>query len=320
MTLLQIQDLHVTFSQNKQAVRGVDLAIKQGQTLAIVGETGSGKSAIAKSITRLFPKNVAQIQGKILFQGKDLLSATDRELQAIRGKEIGMIFQDPLTSLNPTMKIGNQILEIVQRSQPGLSTSKAVSVVHELLKQVGIPDPEHRASDFPHTLSGGMRQRVMIAQALASAPKLLIADEPTTALDVTIQAQIFFLLKELQKKYDMSILLITHDLSLVAGFCDWVYVLYAGMVVESASVDDLFYNPKHPYTQGLLRSIPKIHLYPEEPLLPIAGSAPSGSFFPTGCAFHPRCPKKHQRCEETTPPLFFLQQNQCTRCWLEESP
>lgn len=304
MTLLEIEDLHVTFSQF-HAVRGVSFSLQAGETIGIVGESGCGKSVTAKSIVKLLPAHSAHIQGKILFDSTDLASLSEKEMQNVRGKKIGMIFQDPMTSLNPTATIGAQITENIR---PRASARRKVL---ELLSLVGIPEPEKWIDEYPHTLSGGMRQRVMIAIALAPEPKLIIADEITTALDVTIQAQILIQLKAIQAQKQTSLLLITHDLSIVAGFCDRVLVMYAGKIVESAPVEELFAHPKHPYTQRLLQAIPRLDLAKNKPLLSIEGSPPLLSKPIAGCAFAARCPHAMKICKRETPPLF----NQRSACW-----
>ncbi len=261
--LLTVKNLKVDFLQKgkapHRAVLGVDFSIQEGEIIALVGETGSGKSAIAKALLNLFPKHIAALEGEILFEGNNLCTLPEKELNSIRGKKISMIFQDPMTSLNPTMTIGNQIIESYLQTYPSSSKKKALSLAIKLLNDIGVPDATSRIKEYPHTLSGGMRQRVMLAMALITNPKLLIADEPTTALDVTVQASVLSLLKATQKKTNMSILLITHDLSAVAGFCDRVLVMQEGQIVESASIEDLFYRPKHIYTKHLLEIHPKIN-------------------------------------------------------------
>lgn len=299
----------------RHAVLGVNFTLNEGETLGIVGETGCGKSAVAKAIVKLFPKHTTNLKGEVLFKGRNLLLASEKELQSIRGQEIGMIFQDPMTSLNPTMKIGVQILEGYLRSHPTLSTKEAIPEVVKLLEWVGVQGASDRIHDYPHTLSGGMRQRVMIAIALASKPKILIADEPTTALDVTVQAQILSLLKSTQKELGMSTILITHDLSVVAGSCDRVLVMYGGRVVESALVEDLFYRPQHPYTKRLLQAAPKLHCLRDELLIPIEGLPPDGSFISKGCAFYPRCKEALDICKEKQPSLIQISSKHHAECW-----
>lgn len=304
--LLQVDDLHVTFSTRTtpvHAVRGVSFELFKGETLGIVGESGCGKSATAKAIMQLIPKERTSFSGKILYQNQNLLQCSAKEMEKIRGKEIGMIFQDPLTSLNPTMKIGQQILEGYLRHFPLIPYPEAKRHILALLEQVGLPDPEKALENYPHTLSGGMRQRVMIALALACQPKLIIADEPTTALDVTIQAQILNLMQEMQEKTQSSLILITHDLSIIAKCCDRVLVMYAGRIVESASVYDLFAHPQHPYTQRLLQAIPKLNHPKIEPLIPIEGSPPDLTHPLPHCGFYKRCPKAKPLCAAEIPPL-----------------
>ncbi len=318
-TLLEVRNLHVDFIHLKKplhAVSGVDFSVKEGETLGIVGESGCGKSATAKAIVGLLPPRMVHLQGEVLYGGNNLLTFSEKQMQGVRGKEIGMIFQDPMTSLNPTLKIGTQIMEGYRKHHPQVSRQAALNYAIEMLELVGIPQPDSRIEEYPHTLSGGMRQRVMIAVALACKPKLLIADEPTTALDVTIQAQILSLMQEIQKKMKTSIILITHDLSVIAGFCDRVLVMYAGKIVESAPVEDLFYKPKHPYTQRLLQAIPKINLSKEEPLIPIEGNPPNLMQIRPGCAFSPRCPYAAPSCQKDPIPLLAVQPEHYSRCKL----
>ena len=266
-TLLEVKDLQVSFDTHAgevQAVRGVTFDLKKGETLAIVGESGSGKSVTSKALMGLIPNPPGRIKnGEIVFEGRDLTKLTEKEMQQVRGKDIAMIFQDPMTSLNPTMTIGNQIMEGLIKHQ-GMSKADARKVALELIDLVGIPNPEARLKQYPHQFSGGMRQRVVIAMALACNPKLLIADEPTTALDVTIQAQILELMKDIQQKTEAAIIFITHDLGVVANVADRVAVMYAGKVVEIGTVDEIFYNPKHPYTWGLIASMPSLDGSEEE--------------------------------------------------------
>jgi oligopeptide/dipeptide ABC transporter ATP-binding protein len=291
--LLELRNLSIAFNTEAGAivpVQNVSYSIYPGQTLAVVGESGCGKSVTALSILRLIPSPPGKVLGgQVLFHGRDLLQLSEREMQHVRGKDIAMIFQEPMTSLNPVFTVGEQIAEAVQLHQH-VSTARAYEIAEEAMHDVGIADPDKRLHEYPHRLSGGMRQRVMIAMALSCQPQLLIADEPTTALDVTIQAQILELLRSLQQKRGMAVLLITHDLGVVAENADAVAVMYASKVVEYASVYDLFDSPKHPYTQGLFRSIPRLgHI--SERLQTIEGSVPSPRRFPTGCKFHTRCPK-----------------------------
>lgn len=275
--LLEVKDLAISFKTyggEVQAIRGVNFHLDKGETLAIVGESGSGKSVTSQAIMKLIPMPPGYFKrGEILFEGKDLVPLSEKEMQNVRGKEIGMIFQDPMTSLNPTMKVGKQITEVLFKHEK-ISKEAAKKRAVELLELVGIPMPEKRVNQFPHEFSGGMRQRVVIAMALAANPKLLIADEPTTALDVTIQAQILELMKDLQKKIDTSIIFITHDLGVVANVADRVAVMYAGQIVETGTVDEIFYDPRHPYTWGLLASMPTLESSGEEELTAIPGTPP----------------------------------------------
>ncbi|MCP3026680.1 ABC transporter ATP-binding protein [Halobacillus sp. A5] len=316
--LLEVKNMHVSFDTyggEVQAVRGVNFSLNKGETLAIVGESGSGKSVTTKALMKLIPMPPGRIkEGEILFEGRDLAKLSEKEMQKIRGKEISMIFQDPMTSLNPTMKVGNQIAEGLIKHQK-LSKSAAKSRVIELLELVGIPDPENRMKQYPHQFSGGMRQRVVVAIALACNPKLLIADEPTTALDVTIQAQILELMKDIQKKTDSGTIFITHDLGVVANVADRVAVMYAGRIVEIGTVDDIFYNPKHPYTWGLLGSMPSLDAEVSE-LYAIPGSPPDLLNPPKGDAFAPRNEYAMQIDREQEPPLFKVSETHYAATWL----
>lgn len=316
--ILEVNDLHVSFNTyggEVQAVRGVSFDLFEGETLAIVGESGSGKSVTAQSIMKLIAEPPGEYKkGSILLDGVDLLQKSENEMQHIRGQEIGMVFQDPMTSLNPTMKIGRQITEGLIKHQ-NMSRQEAHERGIELLKLVGIPNPERRINQYPHEFSGGMRQRVMIAIALSCNPKILIADEPTTALDVTIQAQILDLLKDIQRKTNTAIILITHDLGVVANTADRVAVMYGGKIVETGTVDEIFYNPKHPYTWGLLSSMPKLHDIKEE-LQSIPGSPPDLKDPPKGCPFVTRCPYAMKVCDEHMPAYAEVNENQRTACWL----
>src|SRR5690625_1093654 len=316
--ILEVNDLHVSFNTyggEVQAVRGVSFDLFEGETLAIVGESGSGKSVTAQSIMKLIAEPPGEYKkGSILLDGVDLLQKSENEMQHIRGQEIGMVFQDPMTSLNPTMKIGRQITEGLIKHQ-NMSRQEAHERGIELLKLVGIPNPERRINQYPHEFSGGMRQRVMIAIALSCNPKILIADEPTTALDVTIQAQILELLKDIQKKTNTAIILITHDLGVVANTADRVAVMYGGKIVETGTVDEIFYNPKHPYTWGLLSSMPKLHDIKKE-LQSIPGSPPDLKDPPKGCPFVTRCPYAMKVCDEHMPAYTSSSNEQKTACWL----
>jgi oligopeptide transport system ATP-binding protein len=316
--LLEVKDLHVTFSTHEQklhAVRGVSFDLFEGETLGIVGESACGKSTMAKALLRLTPSHCSTLKGEVWYGGADLLKASEKQMQKVRGKEMGMIFQDPMTSLNPTLKIGAQIVEGYLRHYPHLTRQAAFDYAIQMLGLVGIPEPEVRAQEYPHTLSGGMRQRAMIALALASNPKLLIADEPTTALDVTIQAQILDLMKTIQKQMRMSIILITHDLSVVAGLCDRVLVMYAGQIIESAPVQELFSSPQHPYTKRLFQSIPRLDMLKDQPLVPIEGSPPNLIHPAKGCGFCPRCPAAMNICRLESPPSFQVKEGHHSSCF-----
>jgi oligopeptide transport system ATP-binding protein len=316
--ILEIKDLNIsfhTFAGEVQAIRGVSFDLNKGETLAIVGESGSGKSVTTKSIMRLLPSGNSEIkEGRIIFDGKDLVKLSERQMQKIRGKDISMIFQDPMTSLNPTMKIGKQIMEPIIKHQK-LSKSEAKERALDLLKLVGIPMPEARFQQYPHQFSGGMRQRVVIAIALACNPKVLIADEPTTALDVTIQAQILELMKALQKKIDTSIIFITHDLGVVANVADRVAVMYGGKIVEIGTVDEIFYNPQHPYTWGLISSMPDLDSRGKE-LYAIPGTPPNLLHPPKGDAFAPRNEYAMKIDLEEQPPMFKVSDTHYAATWL----
>jgi oligopeptide/dipeptide ABC transporter ATP-binding protein len=294
--LLEIKDLNVAFDTERgqiRPVRDVSLSIFPGQTVAVVGESGCGKSVTAMSILRLIPQPPGKVLGgQIMLEGRDLLKLPEHDMRRVRGKDIAMIFQEPMTSLNPVYTIGNQIAEAVVLHQH-VSMREAMQIAEQSLRDVGIADPGRRLNEYPHQMSGGMRQRVMIAMALSCKPKLLIADEPTTALDVTIQAQILELLRKLQREQGMAIMLITHDLGVVAENADVVAVMYASRVVEFAKVEDLFDNPKHPYTQGLFRAVPKLGAHSER-LETIPGTVPNPAKFPQGCKFHTRCPRTRE--------------------------
>ncbi len=314
--LLRVQGLKTHFDTEDgvvQAVDGVDLTLRRGETLGIVGESGSGKSVTSLSILRLIDPPGRIVAGQIMFDGIDLLTLSDEEMRLVRGNRISMIFQQPTTSLNPVFRVGDQIVEALQIHQ-GLSGTEANRRCVELLTMVGLPDPRRRARQYPHELSGGQCQRVMIAMALACNPELLIADEPTTALDVTIQAQILDLMRDLRTKIDTAIILITHDMGVVAEMADTVAVMYAGQIVEYADVRSLFANPKHPYTQGLLASVPVLGQVRDE-LAVIPGTVPSLIHPPRGCRFANRCSHRFERCDEPIELLAMEDQRQ-TRCWL----
>jgi peptide/nickel transport system ATP-binding protein len=304
--LLEVRDLRTHFFTRDgvaKAVDGVSFSVEAGEMLALVGESGCGKSVTAFSILRLIADPPGRIVGgEIVFEGRDLLKLSDAEMRAIRGDRIGMIFQDPMTSLNPVFTIGEQIAEAVSMHRP-VSRKAALARAVELLELVKIPDPHRRVQDYPHRLSGGMRQRAVIAMALACEPALLIADEPTTALDVTIQAQVLELISELKDRLGMGVIIITHDLGIVAQHAKRVAVMYAGRIVEEADVGALFQRPLHPYTQGLLASIPRPHVKSTDRLTEIPGMVPSLNDMPAGCSFAPRCPRAIERCNASAPTL-----------------
>jgi oligopeptide/dipeptide ABC transporter ATP-binding protein len=303
--LLEVKDLRTSFFTDAgevRAVDGVSFAVAPGKLMGLVGESGSGKTASVLSIMRLLPERARVTGGAVLFEGRDLLSLSEPEMRAVRGAKIAMIFQEPMTSLNPVFTIGSQIGEAVRLHQH-TSRRETLERTVEALRLVGIADPERRVNDYPHQLSGGMRQRVMIAMALACKPKLLIADEPTTALDVTIQAQILDLIRELQVRLGLAVILVTHDLGIVAQYADDVTILYAARVMEQAASDELFRNPLNPYTRGLLESIPGIDGHHHRRLRAIAGTIPSALRPPSGCRFHPRCPMVIDECSRIDPPL-----------------
>ena len=305
-SVLQVKELEVsfrTYAGEVQAVRGVTFDLRRGETLAIVGESGSGKSVTAKSIMRLLPEaNSIVKSGEITFEGRDLLKLSEKRMQETRGSKIAMVFQDPMTSLNPVFTVGNQIREAIRIHQ-NVSKSEAQEMTVQVLRDVGIANPEQRAKDYPHQFSGGMRQRAMIAMALSCNPKVLIADEPTTALDVTIQAQILELMVGLQERYGTAIIMISHDLGVVAQLADKVMVMYAGRAVEQGTTDEVFYDPLMPYSWSLLRSLPRLDTAGEVRLLPIQGTPPSLIFLPKGCNFNPRCPFVKEECREVDPDL-----------------
>ena len=319
--VLEVKNLQTHFPTRAGLVKAVDrvsFSLDRGELLGLVGESGCGKSITALSIMRLIAPPGKIVAGEILFDGKDLLKLSDQQMREIRGDDIAMIFQDPMTSLNPVFTIGDQIAEAL-RLHRKLSRKQAREAAIEAMREVAIPDPARRLSDYPHQLSGGMRQRVMIAMALACNPKLLIADEPTTALDVTIQAQILELLNELRTNRELAVLLITHDLGVVAEVADRVAVMYTGRIVEESDVNELFLRPKHPYTEGLLQSVPKLtaeHVAKIERLQTIEGIVPSPTELPPGCHFAPRCPHRMPRCTEEAIPLYQLERGVQVRCVL----
>lgn len=315
-TILSIENLRIhfeTFAGEVQAIRGVNLKLEKGETLALVGESGSGKSVTAKSVMKLLSNNAVVKEGTIIFKGENILEKSERDMQSIRGKKIAMIFQDPMTSLDPTMKIGKQITEVIIKHEKA-SKEEADKRAEELLELVGIPNAKERMKQYPHQFSGGQRQRIVIAIALACNPDVLIADEPTTALDVTIQAQILELLKELQQQFQMAIIFITHDLGVVANVADRVAVMYAGKVVEVGTADEVFYNPQHPYTWGLLRSMPTLHT--GDTLYAIPGSPPDLLDPPVGDAFALRSDVALEIDRVKEPPMFEVSPTHFAATWL----
>jgi len=318
-TLLSVNNLKTYFFTRDgltKAINGIDFTIKRGETLALVGESGCGKSMTALSLLRLIPEPGKIVEGEIRFDGLDLLRIPEEEMRRVRGNRISMIFQEPMTSLNPVFRIGEQIMESLQLHQ-GKSKQQATEIATELLHKVGIPAAAQRLKDFPHQLSGGMRQRVMIAMALACDPQLLIADEPTTALDVTIQAQIMDLLAAIKAEHNMAMLLITHDLGVVAENADRVAIMYAGVIVETAPVKELYSSPQHPYTRGLLACIPRIG-EKKQRLVPIEGTVPRAGATNGGCSFLERCAESFAPCRGQLPPLKEVQSGHWVRCWQEQ--
>lgn len=315
--LLKIENLKVdfsTFNGNVSAVDGVSLEVNQGEVLGIVGESGCGKSVTAEAILQLLDRESTSFRGSILLNGRNLLDCNEKEIEQIRGNEISMIFQDPMSSLNPVIKIGKQIAEAIRIHQ-NVSKKEARIRAVELLELTGIPSPEQRAKEYPHEISGGMRQRVMIAMALSCQPKLLIADEPTTALDVTIQAQILDLMLKFQKELNMGIILITHDFGVVANICTKIAVMYLGQVIEETDVNNLFSNPLHPYTIGLIESVPKLDGDRKKELPTIQGVVPSLTQIPKGCRFAERCKFASEKCSQSMPFLEEVEENHRVRCW-----
>ena len=322
-TLFQVKDLHTYFYSDDgvvKAVNGVGFSIDRGKTLGLVGESGCGKTVTGLSILRLIPDPPGRIvRGQILFEGQDLLKLNEREMCNIRGNHISMIFQEPMTSLNPIFTVGYQVSEAI-RLHHKISRHETMDLTVQMLQKVGIPDPERRAREYPHQLSGGMRQRVMIAMSLACNPSMIIADEPTTALDVTIQAQVLDLINRLKQDTGASILLITHDLGVIAEMADSVAVMYTGKIVEYAGSDEFFERPKHPYTLGLMNSIPRIDMaVPENKMLKaIPGVVPNMLELPKGCAFQERCSEQFNLCRKKDPPLFEAMPGHLVKCWLYE--
>lgn len=317
--LLEVKDLKTSFFTHLgevKAIRGISFHVNKSEAIGIVGESGSGKSVSSLSIMRLLQYPGKIVGGEVLFKGQDLVKKSNKEMMSIRGNEIAMIFQDPMTALNPVYTIGNQISEVILKHQK-LSKKAAYSKSIEMLKLVGIPDPEKRIKSYPHEFSGGMRQRAMIAMALSCEPDLLIADEPTTALDVTIQAQILSLMKNLNSRLNTSTMLITHDLGVVSDVCSRIIVMYGGLIMEQGTKRDIFYSPRHPYTMGLLKSIPKIDAEDKIRLVPIQGTPPDLLNPPSGCPFYARCEYAMRICAKEQPPYFADEDdNHLTMCWL----
>ena len=320
---LDVKDLRVSFPTEDgvvTAVDGVDFSVRKGQTLAIVGESGSGKSVTSQAVMGLINRKTAKISGDVRLDGEELIGAKPEQVRSLRGKRMAMIFQDPLSSLHPFYSIGKQLVEAIQVHQD-LSKTGALDQARQMLERVGIPSPERRLKDYPHNLSGGMRQRVMIAMALLNSPELLIADEPTTALDVTVQAQIIELLRGLQREFGTAIVLITHDLGVVADLADDVVVMYGGRIVERGTVDDIYYRPEMPYTLGLLGSVPRMDVGRGGRLEPIPGQPPSLIRLPNGCVFRPRCPYHElvegNRCDVERPDLLPVTPEHAVRCHID---
>lgn len=316
--ILQIKDLRIEFVSEREvtkAVNGVDISIAEGKTLGLVGETGAGKTTTALSVLNLIPKPQGRIlSGDVILDGIHVLEQNEHEMEKIRGNLVSMIFQDPMSALNPVMSVGEQIAEVVKIHEK-VDDKRAMERAREMLETVGIPG--ERACEYPHQFSGGMKQRVLIAIALACSPKVLLADEPTTALDVTIQAQVLELMKELKRKYNMAMLMITHDFGIVAEVCDEVSVMYAGSIVEHGTLEDVFENKRHPYTEGLFNSLPDIQNRKSE-LKPIKGQMPDPTNLPTGCPFHPRCDYCMEKCSKEFPPKLQINDTHYVRCWLYE--
>lgn len=319
--ILKVDDLRTYFNTDDgivKAVDGVSFDLKKGEMLGIVGESGSGKSVTNLSLMKLIPSPPGKIMsGTAMLDGEDIFKMNDSEIRELRGNRIGMIFQDPMTSLNPFLRISTQMIETIVLHQD-LDKEEARAKAVEMLEMVGIPHPEKRINDYPHQFSGGMRQRVMIAMALSCDPEILIADEPTSALDVTIQAQIIEVLQGLCRKLNTAVIMITHDLGVVAGICDTVCVMYAGRIVEKGTNDEIFKDPKHPYTQGLIKSVPRLDKPAQKRLYSIEGQPPNVIDLPECCPFHPRCEKAMAKCKNTYPPVKTFKDGRDVRCWLYE--
>lgn len=319
LNLLEIKDLtvhYVTVDGTVHAVENLNLMLPEGETLGLVGETGAGKTTTVKAIMQILPDPPAKIlSGEVFFNGEDILKKNKKAMRKIRGKQISMIFQDPMTSLNPVITVGEQIMEVIRLHDKKLSKKDAYTKACEMLELVGIK--ADRAGDYPHQFSGGMKQRVIIAMALACNPKLLIADEPTTALDVTIQAQVLELMRKLKAQYQTSMIMITHDLGIVAEICDYVAVMYAGEIVEYGNREQLFHRPSHPYTKGLFACIPNL-MEEETALIPIEGMTPDPTNLPSGCRFHPRCPYAVDECSKTNPDSKEIEKGHYVKCLIKE--
>lgn len=316
--ILEVKNLHTSFFTHigeVRAVRGISFNMEKGDILGIVGESGSGKSVTALSVMGLIESPGKIKEGEIWFDGEKISEKSDREMSDIRGKKLSMIFQDPMTSLNPVFTIKNLMVEVIKRHQH-VTNKQALAIAIDKLALVGIPEPERRIHSFPHEFSGGMRQRAMIATALSCNPKLLIADEPTTALDVTIQAQILEIMQKLSSEIDTSIIIITHDLGVIAETCRNLIVMYGGMIMEKGTVDEIFYRPQHPYTVGLMKSVPRMDRENKERLVPIPGSPPDLLNPPAGCPFAPRCPHAMKVCKEELAPTFKISDSHLSACWL----
>ncbi len=319
-TLLEVKDLRTYFNTEEgvvKAVDGVTFDVQEGETLALVGESGCGKSVSALSVLRLIPIPPGRIvSGEVIFEGEDLLTMGEGEIRHIRGNRIAMVFQEPMTSLNPVLTIGKQMTEALElhlKLDKEAATARAV----QLLEMVGVADADRRVSDYPHQFSGGMRQRVMIAMAMSCNPRLLIADEPTTALDVTIQAQVLEVMQRLSREFGTAVIIITHNLGVVARYADRVNVMYAGKIIEKASAEVVYADPRHPYTLGLLNSVPRLDQILQEKLVPIEGQPPDLGHLPPGCAFYPRCTYRIDKCREEFPPLQLVAENHYAACWVD---